>query len=35
MYATFSGYDDFDYGGFGAASGPAVPLEEFDYGNYR
>ena len=35
MYATFSGYDDFDYGGFGAVSGPAVPLEEFDYGNYR
>ncbi|MGA1502867.1 MAG: DNA-directed RNA polymerase subunit beta' [Candidatus Nanopelagicales bacterium] len=35
MYATFSGYDDFDYGGFGAISGPAVPLEEFDYGNYR
>lgn len=35
MYATFTGYDDFDYGGFGSASGPAVPLEEFDYGNYR
>jgi len=35
MYATFTGYDDFDYGGFGASSGPAVPLEEFDYGNYR
>jgi len=35
MYATFSGYDDFDYGGFGAASGPAVPLEEFDYGGYN
>ena len=35
MYATFAGYDDFDYGGFGAVSGPAVPLEEFDYGNYR
>jgi len=35
MYATFTGYDDFDYGGFGATSGPAVPLEEFDYGNYR
>ena len=35
MYATFSGYDDFDYAGFGAASGPAVPLEEFDYGGYN
>jgi len=35
MYATFSGYDDFDYGGFGVASGPAVPLEEFDYGGYN
>ena len=35
MYATFTGYDDFDYGGFAANSGPAVPLEEFDYGNYR
>jgi len=35
MYATFTGYDDFEYGGFGATSGPAVPLEEFDYGNYR
>ncbi|MGI9197483.1 MAG: DNA-directed RNA polymerase subunit beta' [Candidatus Nanopelagicales bacterium] len=35
MYATFTGYEDFDYGGFGVSSGPAVPLEEFDYGNYN
>ncbi|MFM9134915.1 MAG: DNA-directed RNA polymerase subunit beta', partial [bacterium] len=34
MYASFTGYDDFDYAGFGAVSGPAVPLEEFDYGGY-
>ncbi len=34
MYANFTGYDDFDYAGFGSVSGPAVPLEEFDYGGY-
>jgi DNA-directed RNA polymerase subunit beta' len=28
------GYDPFDYD-FGSASGAAVPLEEFDIGDYR
>ena len=35
MYASFSGYDDIDYAGFSTISGPAVPLEEFDYGGYN
>ena len=35
MYASFSGYDDLDYSGFSSISGPAVPLEEFDYGGYN
>jgi len=35
MYASFSGYDDLDYSGFSTISGPAVPLEEFDYGGFN
>ncbi len=35
MYASFSGYDDMDYSSFGAASGAAVPLEEFDFRGYN
>ncbi|CAB4886113.1 unannotated protein [freshwater metagenome] len=35
MYASFSGYDDLDYTSFGAASGAAVPLEEFDFRGYN
>ena len=31
MYASFSGYDDFDYNPFNTSSGAAVPLEEFDF----
>ena len=34
MYATFTGYDEMDYAAFGASSGAAVPLEEFDYRGY-
>jgi DNA-directed RNA polymerase subunit beta' len=33
MYAM-PGYEDVDYGHFGAGSGQAVPLEEFDLGGY-
>ena len=35
MYASFGSYDDLEFTSFGAASGPAVPLEEFDYGGYN
>jgi hypothetical protein len=28
-------YGDLDFGSFGAGSGQAVPLEEFDFGDYR
>ncbi|MGB5016222.1 MAG: DNA-directed RNA polymerase subunit beta' [Candidatus Nanopelagicales bacterium] len=37
MYAQLTAYDDLDYGSFGPAQGPAVPLEEFDFGgsDYR
>ena len=38
MYAQLTAYDDIDYtGSFGEASGPAVPLEEYDFGgsDYR
>ena len=35
MYASFGGYDDLDYSAFGATSGAAVPLEEFDYRGYN
>ena len=35
MYASFGTYDDLDYSAFGAASGPAVPLEEYDYRGYN
>ena len=35
MYASFSGYDDLEYSAFGAASGAAVPLEEFDFRGYN
>ncbi len=35
MYASFGAYDDLDYSAFGAASGPAVPLEEYDYRGYN
>ncbi|CAB4664117.1 unannotated protein [freshwater metagenome] len=31
MYASFSGYEDMDYTAFGAPSGAAVPLEEFEF----
>ena len=34
MYASFTGYDEMDYAAFGASSGAAVPLEEFDYRGY-
>ena len=34
MYASFGSYDDLDYSAFGATSGAAVPLEEFDYRGY-
>jgi len=34
MYAAFSAYDDYDYAAFTTPSGPAVPLEEFDYRGY-
>jgi len=34
MYASFGNYDDLDYSAFGATSGAAVPLEEFDYRGY-
>lgn len=33
MYAQLTAYDDLDYGSFGQAQGPAVPLEEFDFGS--
>ena len=35
MYASFSGYDDLEYSAFGASSGAAVPLEEFDFRGYN
>ncbi len=37
MYAQLTAYDDLDYGSFGQSTGPAVPLEEIDYGgsDYR
>jgi DNA-directed RNA polymerase subunit beta' len=36
MYASFSGYEDMDYTAFGAPSGAAVPLEEFEFrGGYN
>ena len=35
MYASFGGYDDLDYSAFGATSGAAVPLEEFDFRGYN
>ncbi len=35
MYATFASYDDLDYTAFGASSGAAVPLEDFDYRGYN
>ncbi len=31
MYASFGSYDDLDYSPFGASSGAAVPLEEYDF----
>ncbi|MEV6106300.1 DNA-directed RNA polymerase subunit beta' [Streptomyces sp. NPDC051940] len=34
MYSTV-GYDDIDYSPFGAGSGQAVPLEDYDYGPYN
>ena len=34
MYASFTGYDEMDYAAFGASSGAAVPLEEFDFRGY-
>ncbi|MDO8733035.1 MAG: DNA-directed RNA polymerase subunit beta' [Actinomycetota bacterium] len=35
MYATFANYDELDYTSFGASSGAAVPLEEFDFRGYN
>jgi DNA-directed RNA polymerase subunit beta' len=35
MYASFGAYDDLDYSAFGATSGAAVPLEEFDFRGYN
>ena len=35
MYASMASYGDLDFGSFGAGSGQAVPLEEFDFGEYR
>ncbi|MFM8154569.1 MAG: DNA-directed RNA polymerase subunit beta', partial [Actinomycetes bacterium] len=35
MYASFSGYDDLEYSAFGASTGAAVPLEEFDFRGYN
>ncbi|MDP9394439.1 MAG: DNA-directed RNA polymerase subunit beta' [Actinomycetota bacterium] len=34
MY-SLGGYEDVDYGAFGAGSGQAVPLEDYDYGDFR
>ncbi|GAT83071.1 DNA-directed RNA polymerase subunit beta' [Streptomyces sp. F-3] len=34
MYSAV-GYDDIDYSPFGAGSGQAVPLEDYDYGPYN
>ncbi len=34
MY-SIGGYDDVDYAAFGQGSGQAVPLEDYDYGEYR
>jgi DNA-directed RNA polymerase subunit beta' len=35
MYASMASYGDLDFGSFGAGSGQAVPLEEFDFGDFR
>ncbi|MHB1066248.1 MAG: DNA-directed RNA polymerase subunit beta' [Candidatus Nanopelagicales bacterium] len=35
MYASFASYDDLDYAAFGASSGPAVPLEDYDFRGYN
>ena len=35
MYASFGAYDDLDYSAFGATSGAAVPLEEFEFRGYN
>ena len=35
MYASFGAYDDLSYSAFGSSSGPAVPLEEYDYRGYN
>ena len=34
MYASYGSYEDLDFSSFGAPSGAAVPLEEFDYRGY-
>ena len=34
MYASFSGYDDSLYSGFGTADASAVPLEDYDYRDF-
>jgi hypothetical protein len=34
MYASYGSYEDLDFNPFGAPSGAAVPLEEFDYRGY-
>lgn len=31
MYAAFTGYDDMEYTAFGQSSGPAVPLEDYEF----
>jgi len=33
MHARLTAYDNLDYGAFAAQAGPAVPLEDYDYGN--
>jgi DNA-directed RNA polymerase subunit beta' len=34
MYASFTGYDDYDYSGFAPSTAQAVPLEDFDFRDY-
>ena len=35
MYASFGAYDTLDYSAFGATSGAAIPLEEFEFRGYN
>jgi DNA-directed RNA polymerase subunit beta' len=34
VYASFTAYDDLDYGTFGGGSGEAIRLEEYDLGQF-